>query len=132
MPENNRGVMFINEFVKNLNRFQLKSKDVQATTLRCLQQNLKQLDKLLGLKDDTEFLGDINSLIREFRNKIEEHGSVDDLIGINMKYQYLLKKRMAKEKDSNGINQKQSFYMILVLTCMINVSLQFSHGIFLN
>ncbi len=125
IPEHNRGVMFINEFVKNLNRFDKKSKEVQTTTFKCLQQNLKQLDKLLNLKEDEEFVNVVNSLTREFRNKLAE-GTADDLIGLNNQYSSLLKQRMDKEKSSNGINQKQTFYMILILTFMIMVSYLFS------
>ena len=117
--------MFINEFVKNLNRFDKKSKEVQTTTFKCLQQNLKQLDKLLNLKEDEEFVNGVNSLTREFRNKLAE-GTADDLIGLNNQYSSLLKQRMDKEKSSNGINQKQTFYMILILTFMIMVSYLFS------
>ena len=99
--------MFINEFISNLKN----SQEINEKTSDCLFQNLNQLLGHLSINDE------------KFQAEINDHLGIQVSTGEwSKRLESLIRKRMNEEKDSNGIDKTQSFYMIVSLSLMLFVS----------
>jgi predicted AlkP superfamily pyrophosphatase or phosphodiesterase len=126
IPKHNRGIMFINEIINNLApHFDSKSNiKYQIKSFQCLCKNILQLNHLLNLNDIENEFESINQLFisylaNEYSDDLE---LLENLKKLNFKLEDLVRTRLNKEQDTNSIDNKQAFYLILAIISMLIVS----------
>lgn len=129
IPKHNRGIMFINEIMNNLaphfgSKINIK---YQIKSFQCLCKNILQLNHLLNLNDIKNEFESINQLfISYLANKYSDDLELlENLKKLNFKLEDLVRTRLNKEQDTNSIDNKQAFYLILAIISMLIVSFFF-------
>ena len=126
VPSQNRGVAFINHLIDSYSHLDYEQQlELQVKAFKCLNANLLQLNTVFELSN--EFKDNVRRLNKEFINEIYKQSGFskknlqETLRNLNGKLEGLIKMRMGKEKDVNHINQKQTFYLTVILVFMLNV-----------
>lgn len=84
-------------------------------------KNLKQLDNSLDL-GDIEFNKKISNLTNKFKHDMNKN-LYGNLQTLNSELELLIKERVNEIKNDNGINQTQTFYLVVIQGYIFIVSL---------
>lgn len=127
IPNENKGVMFINDLVDSVNNsnigFEAKIK-TEIEIFNCLNKNLKQLNNLFSLFKENEesvLKIELDRIRNNFKNALKERNQAKSnelLREQNKKFESLMRKQIRDKQNDDKNNQDQLVYMILSLVWM--------------
>ncbi len=133
IPVQNRGFTFVNDLTSYLEPLNNNSTNIifQVKAFKCLNENFKQLDDLLKLVDqDADLETNIKNIHDNFINILNtDQADFKLLKEYNLKIEKLIRERLNKEKDTNAINKKQAYILLLAIAMMLTVIDFFNNSI---
>ena len=127
IPNENQGVMFINDLVDLVNNSNIGSEAKIKTEIEifnCLNKNLEQLNNLFSLfKENEESILkiELDRIRSNFKNALKERNQakLNELLNEqNKKFESLMRKEIRNKQNDDKNNQDQLVYMILSLVWM--------------